>query len=332
MEKVAGIYKKTSYIKELLQCNEGAQVFELFLVSKVSPCVNERGVRWLDVVLSDCTGKMHAKMWADNMRPEYEGYGGLVVSIKGRIGFYGGRPELIIELMQPLEKDLYMEEEICRCPTEEMLKFCERQIITTIKKIQDGRLQSFVNDILLEQRALNEMKELPVKIDGRHHAYRGGLIEHTSEVVTMAFYQSRSAEIYRNSPVDMDLVISGAIIHDIASIIQQPAGYGATIDDSLRLMGYRYMAHTILDDTRRRNWIPEDIYSRLLHITDSSHEAGPQPLTIEAMVVRSANLLSISMSQYDDACRGSQQGSFVYSRELRREVYRVGSHGGTEKK
>ena len=53
-------------------------------------------------------------------------------------------------------------------------------------------------------------------------------------------------------------------------------------------------------------------------------------MTAEAMIVRSANLLSITMGQYDDACQESQQNDFVYSKRLRREIYRVGGQGSVE--
>ena len=330
MEKSAGIYRKTYYAADLRQCSDGEQVFDLFLVSKLRQCANERSVRWLSILLSDRSGTITAKMWPENIRPEYEGYESKVVIVKGRIGYYSGRPELIVELMQPLEAGNFVESEICRCPTEEVLTFCERQIVSSIGKIQSEKLRAYVNSLYIEGGALHEMKELPVRVDGQHHAYRGGLIEHVSEVTTMAYYQAKTAAIYRTDPVSLDMVIAGALLHDAAALIQKPAGYGAVMEDTNRLMGYRYAAHSILNEGRQMCWIPEDLYARLIHIVDSSHEAGPLPLTAEAMIVRSANLLSITMGQYDDACQESQQNDFVYSKRLRREIYRVGGQGSVE--
>lgn len=330
MEKSAGIYRKACYAADLRQYSEGEQVFDLFLLSKVRQCVNERSVRWLSILLSDRSGMIDAKVWAENIRPEYESYEGKVVSVKGRIGYYGGRAELIIELMQPLEKGCFVESEICRCPSEEVLQFCERQILSSISKIQDESLRNYVNGLYRESGMLDEMKELPVRADGQHHAYRGGLIEHVSEVTTMAFYQAKTAAIYRLDPLSLDMVLAGALLHDAAALIQTPVGYGATLNDASRLMGCRYAAHSILNEGRQLHWILDEVFARLVHIVDASHESGPQPLTIEAMIVQSANRLSITMGQYDDACQEVAKNNFVYSRKLKREIYRLGGQDSAE--
>lgn len=83
--------------------------------------------------------------------------------------------------------------------------------------------------------------------------------------------------------------------------------------------------YDILTAARAEAKLPDNLFAHLLHIIEASHETGVAK-TAEAMVVRSANLLSIEYNRLEDtlwSCK-TESGDCVWSRTMEREVYRFG--------
>ena len=93
----------------------------------------------------------------------------------------------------------------------------------TVEEIGDGELKRIVRAVLDEYGG--KMKDLPAAFR-LHHAIRGGLLMHTLSIVKMA---KSVAAIYPT--VDKDLLIAGAILHDVAKteeFVVAPSGLVST--------------------------------------------------------------------------------------------------------
>lgn len=269
---------------------------------------------------------MPARVWTENIRQEYEDYEGKVVSVKGKINFYAGHPELSVELMRPLNDGEFLVDEVCRTLDEETVKNDTESIRTMMKKVGDDGLRGFVGKILNSEN-LDKMDVLPVHISG-HHNYRGGMLEHTMEVAFGAYFHAKTTAAVRRQPVDYDILITGALLHDLVTLFQvRSRGYGfyrAPFDGLLN----GSQAYEILSDARKEFRISDEAFAHLIHIIDASHE-GAEAKTLEAMAVKSANALSIEMNRLEDTFRNTDlynRGGALntYSRTLGREVYRFG--------
>ena len=94
-----------------------------------------------------------------------------------------------------------------------------------------------------------------------------------------------------------------------------------------RLMGSSFISHSAMEGLREKSPLDEDAYGQLVHIIDAAHDGGISPMTLEAMVVRSANRLSIEQEQYENSCRlnellSGQNNEIFWSKELKRQIYR----------
>ena len=132
-----------------------------------------------------------------------------------------------------------------------------------------------------------------------HHAHKGGLLQHTIEVARLAFAMCETWQTILSRPVNRDLVIAGALLHDIGKLDELdgdvfPAGY--TIDALVGhcAAGISRVVQAVGELRRRGHDFPNDIAVQLLHIIIShhgkmEHGAAVEPRTAEARIVSDAD-------------------------------------------
>lgn len=158
-----------------------------------------------------------------------------------------------------------------------------------------------------------------------HHAYRHGLLEHSVVVAEVA-----AAVADRLPTVDPDLVVAGALLHDIgkvASYSSDPLAPGLT--DAGRLQGEIVIGHDIVQGlVTEVEGFPPELSSRLRHIIVSHHgerEKGSPvvPMTREAIVVHFCDDMTARVAAADDAERaaGADDRWSSFSRMLDAFVY-----------
>ena len=152
---------------------DGHSIFDMFLVSRVMRYSNDRDIKWLGLTLEDRSGSIQAKIWADKIKVEYEGFEGQVVLLKGKVTYYMGLPELTVEVMKLMDEEKYALSDVCRMLRPEKIQVYVAQIMGMIEKIATEEIKDFVKSILTEE-TIRSMATLPVQLRG-HHTYRGAV-------------------------------------------------------------------------------------------------------------------------------------------------------------
>lgn len=142
-----------------------------------------------------------------------------------------------------------------------------------------------------------------------HHAYIGGLLEHTVDVAEAAL------AIAAISPAaDRDLVIAGALLHDIGKLEEISADIGFSYTDTGHLLGH-ITAGTLLVEraAAQVQYLSEADRKSLLHIILSHHgerEKGSpvRCATREAVIVHYADELNAVLQQFDETTDKDPQG------------------------
>lgn len=158
-----------------------------------------------------------------------------------------------------------------------------------------------------------------------HHAYRHGLFEHSVIVGEVA-----GAVAGGLPTVDRDLVVAGAVLHDIgkvASYSSDPFAPGFT--DAGRLHGEIVLGHDMVRGLIAEiDGFPDELSSRLRHIIVAHHgekEKGSPvvPMTREAIVVHYCDDMTARVAAVDDAERETAGGDrwSPFSRMLETFVY-----------
>ena len=135
-----------------------------------------------------------------------------------------------------------------------------------------------------------------------HHAYVGGLLEHTLSVTrTCVFLADKYAEYYpeMKPPLDKDLVVAGGILHDIGKLRemdQRPEGATHTAEGSLigHILIGRDMVREAAAVMKGAASLESDTLLRLEHLI-ITHQGRPEwgspkpPMTPEALLVHYAD-------------------------------------------
>ncbi len=195
----------------------------------------------------------------------------------------------------------------------------ETEFRTLIGRVQDEGLQKLLKTIFtgpLYERFIRNPAGMRL-----HHAYVGGLLHHTVSMAKLAVAMARTIE-----HVDLDLVITGSLLHDLGKIREISAGLGFPYTTEGRLMGHIAMGALMVNRAAAR--VPElsrDKLDQLLHIILSHHgdkEKGSPVLcaTKEAFIVHYADELDSIMNQFREK-EGSDPWEF--DKMLQRFLYKV---------
>lgn len=186
-------------------------------------------------------------------------------------------------------------------------------------RIQDDGLRELV-ETLFSGNTLRQFLKNPAGMR-LHHAYVGGLLHHTVCVTRLAVAMAGAI-----GNVDLDLVIAGALLHDLGKIREISSDLGFPYTTEGRLMGHISIGAMAVDRAARK--IPDlsaDRRERLLHIILSHH--GDQDkgspvvcVTKEAFIVHYADEVDSIMNQFHEKERSE---SWEYDKMLQRYLWKV---------
>ena len=132
-----------------------------------------------------------------------------------------------------------------------------------------------------------------------HHAYIGGLLQHSVDVAGIAV---ALAEQIGN--VDKDLVVAGALLHDIGKLREISSQIGFPYTNEGRLLGHIAMSIIIVQEAAAKLKLPAARLEQLQHILLSHHgdnEKGSpvECATKEAFIVHYADEIDAIMNQFE---------------------------------
>ena len=132
-----------------------------------------------------------------------------------------------------------------------------------------------------------------------HHAYIGGLLQHTVDVAGIAI---ALAEQIGN--VDKDLVVAGALLHDVGKLREISSQIGFPYTNEGRLLGHIAMSVMMVQEAAAKLKLPQARLEQLQHILLSHHgdnEKGSPVVcaTKEAFIVHYADEIDAIMNQFE---------------------------------
>lgn len=148
-----------------------------------------------------------------------------------------------------------------------------------------------------------------------HHAYIGGLLQHSVDVAGIAI---ALAEQIGN--VDKDLIVTGALLHDIGKLREISSQIGFPYTNEGRLLGHIAMSVMMVQEAAAKLKLPAARLEQLQHILLSHHgdtDKGSPVVcaTKEAFIVHYADEIDAIMNQfetYDD------KGAWEFNKMMQR--------------
>lgn len=264
---------------------EGQKVEGLFLIKEVSRAETRAGKPYLNLQLMDNSGEMPAKIWEEADRWQKHCIPGRVVAVQAQSQSFKGSVQLkvlSVNLQDESAVDLSFFIPSTTGDTGEMMA----EILSLIKKVGDQNLKKLLT-VIFNDRDFQELFKRAPAAKYMHHAYIGGLLEHTLSICRLA---DQVSLLYPS--VDRSLLLAGAMLHDIGKVREfsfdiPPFDYS----DQGRLLGHMVMGVEMVEAAIREiGNFPEDLAARIKHLILShhgSHEFGSPslPMLKEAFIL-----------------------------------------------
>ena len=311
----------TVLIKDL---SDGEQILRFFELRTKTLRKTRGGQIYLDLKLGDSSGEISAKLWPEALQKWGEGFDlGDIVKVEGRVEIFRDRIQLVVDKIRKAEEsevpDISTIIRTTECNVDEVFD----QMVQLAETIKPAELSNFVLEIL--ERVCDQFKSAPAaKII--HHAYRGGLIEHTWSVVLKVL-----AILETEPKIDRAIAISGAILHDIGKLQEISAGTrSGTIEG--RLIGHVILGATFLKNValelglENEPWLVELEHILLSHHGEPEFGAPVRPFTREAILVHFVDNLDSRLKIMDEALKSVDSDGFSqYNKWLEGRAY-TGAH------
>lgn len=307
---------KKLYISDL---KVGDQLFdETFAVKSYKKGATRNNKPFIDVELADNSGTIRGKIWSDDMANTQTAEEGDVVTVNGTIEDFMGTPQFrITNLTKTKEYKIEDLQQKSQFDIEKMWSDIEKGIA----EIKNPHLSALCKNIF-DKETIENFKKSPAAYRV-HHAYVGGLLEHTWEMLKMA------EGLKGHYPkVNMDIINSGILLHDIGKMTEFETETTIVFTDKGRLLGHIFLGAEQVKQKAPKD-IPEDLLTEVLHIILSHHgelEYGSPmvPMTTEAIAVFGIDHASAKLNTAYYHIHGGL-GSETYTqyvRQLGTELYR----------
>lgn len=147
----------------------------------------------------------------------------------------------------------------------EEIQECYKNCIDYSKKIKNPILRECCQEIYndYKEKLLNKPAT-----PGRHHYFKGGLLYHIYSVTRNSY---NIAEMYPNLNIDIDLVLFGALLHDIGKTNEyndflEEENYIARKGNGAELLGHSYEGVHIVDNYLSKYDIEVEFKNQVLHM------------------------------------------------------------------
>jgi len=296
----------------------------LFMVREVSRGETKSGSPFLSLTLLDASGEIGGRVWDNAERFQEQCQPGTIIRLRGQSQSYKGAMQLRVD---HLEKVTVAAEEMALfIPTAPGdLKEMLAELTRLAKSISHPPLRNLTMAFLTDRNLTGLFKKAPAA-KYMHHAYLGGLLEHTLGVARLA---DAVAGLY--PAVDRSLLLAGAIMHDLGKLIEFDYDrYPYDYSDRGRLVG-----HTVLGIELLRKLadgiadFPEETLTRLQHLVLSHHGehafgAPALPMMLEAFVLHFLDNLDSKVNYIAGLGRRREEPGYHWSefqRNLERFLY-----------
>ncbi|AFM39967.1 putative domain HDIG-containing protein [Desulfosporosinus acidiphilus SJ4] len=286
----------------LKECKNGERFEGTVLVNewKEVPFRQKPGA-FLTLTCQDRSGVMQGKMWEfppqvlNWLKEEYD-----IFYIRGAVSEYRGTLDLTIE-------------EICLIPKEEIdltallpsspisENELENRLQTLLDKVSNPELKSLLKQFLDHPQWGRAYRQAPAAVKV-HQAYLRGLWEHSVRVAELA------QGIAGHFPsIDQDLIITGALLHDVGKMGEYSYDRGIKFTTEGRLLGHIILGlELIVGEISKILEFPQELRYKLLHIISSHHgkyewQSPKRPKIMEALVIHHADVMDAELYQFEQA-------------------------------
>lgn len=305
----------------------------VYAVQNVQLGTTKAGKPFLKMLIADKTGRTPGRMWSTTEEQfrslPTDGF----VYLEGQTQPYQGEMQIIVNQIRehvPTERELMELLPATENDVDEMFG----DVLRLLQSIQHPALKCLVDRYLEDGTLMQQFCQAPAA-QTLHHAYLGGLLEHTLSLMTLA---DKMVEHYPH--LSRDIVLMGLFLHDLGKCheLTWMEGFGYSTDG--QLVGHIGRGVVLLADKCKQCEDPElgdaavavpaELRLVLEHII-LSHHGVPEfgalklPATPEAIFVSNLDNLDAKMNMVLDAAGRDKQGKADLGGAFTEKVWALGT-------
>ncbi len=311
---------KSLYITDIRNKND-EEIEEIFVVIRSQIKPTRTGQKYIDLLIGDSTGEMKAVVFDDIERLSQILQPSKVIRLKARIQRFGKDRNLKVIDASVVAEDKYELADIVPM-TDKNINQMYAELLKFVQKVSNKHLKNLLLAFFGDIEFAEKFKMAP-GARKMHHAYVGGLLEHTLEVTRFA-YAARDVI----SGLKKDILIAGGLLHDIGKVREYTWFPRIDRTDEGRLMGHIAIGYEMAKNKiSSMKSFPNDLAMHILHIILSHHgqqEWGSPivPMTPESMIIHFADNMSAKLWMFQHVDVSSENARWSdYHRGLSRYVF-----------
>ena len=322
----------------IVDLKPGSQIQQYFVIRQVEELSTKDGDPYLRLMLGDKSGLIPANLWS-NILQECPGpfQVGDYIGAVGQVRAFRGALELKIQRILTTEQIRAIKGELkdfdaslLHAASEYHPEQMWQELLALVDEVLTPPLQDLVLN-LLHRHA--EAWQMHPAARMNHHAYLGGLLEHTWFVTRLAL---QAAGLYPD--INRQLVVAGAILHDLGKLKELSRPHAPEYTIPGQLLGHIVLGWEMIRQEAANLDFPDpNLLLQLEHIIITHHgqrDFGSPvvPKTREAMVVYFADDLDAKLKIMEQHLKAdNSSGDFTpYLRLLQRELYKINPAPETE--
>lgn len=302
---------------------------EVFVISRKELRQSQSGSMFISLQVSDKTARVSAKIWqaTEGMYKTIPQSGFL--RLRGRFDEYRGEPQMIIEGIKPVDPTSVNLADLLPCTTKDIEGMWKRTL-DILRTIKSKDILLLLKQFIADEAFVTAYKRSPAAVTF-HHAFIGGLMEHT-----LTLLESAVAVLPVYPQLNGDLVLAGLFLHDIGKIKELSSNAAFEYTDEGQLIGHIVQTTIWIEqkaaatEAESGKAFPPALKNVLQHIVLAHHgeyEYGSPklPATPEAAMVHYLDVMDAKVQAFcaaqDKTDPDSDWSEFV--RSLNTRVYRL---------
>jgi len=322
--------------KNIIDLTKGEPIDHFLLVTRYETRNTKTGKDFLSLELSDQSSALPANLWENFENISAKVQNGSIVKVKGTIEEWQGSPQIRINSIRLADDKDNVRADDFLPRSKRDINLMMTEFRDRISKIENPYLKNLAGNVFNEER-FGKFSRAPAG-KSWHHGYIHGLIEHTLEIIRIC---DLMCDIHPE--INRDLLISGAMMHDLGKISELNYDSVFEYTDEGKLLGHIVIASIIIDDEIKKiTGFPDELRKNLIHLI-LSHQgkleyASPVvPKTLEAITLYQADELSAKTNAYKNAILSQTAGEgnwtkFITLAQTDLHKHNLGGNEGNQNK
>lgn len=285
----------------LSSAKPGDLLDDVFLISNTQLAAGSNGKLYIKGFLSDRTAQFTARIW--NASPELfallpEGGSGFI-HVKGRVENFQNNLQAIIDNFKLAADNAYQLADLVPT-TPKNIDEMNARLRALLNSLQHKETKAIVQEFLADESLMRDFARAPAA-STFHHAYMGGLLEHTVSLMEVA---EKLLPLYPG--LSRDLTLAGLFLHDIAKTWELSYDSAFAYTSGGQLIGHVVKAALWTEEKAAKaseklgHNISRQLIDTLQHIILAhhglpEHGAAKPPMTPEALFVHLLDNLDAKM-------------------------------------